>query len=40
MDQLRFKRRHIKEQVDVSDKELMELEKLEKQEGKSKLDDN
>lgn len=41
VDQLRFKRRHNKNQkVDVSDAELRELEKLEKQEGKSKLDDN
>ena len=40
-DQLRFKRRHNKNQkMDVSDAELRELEKLEKQEGKSKLDDN
>ncbi|MDE6607015.1 MAG: stage 0 sporulation family protein [Lachnospiraceae bacterium] len=39
--QLRFKRRHHKNQkMDVSDAELRELEKLEKQEGKSKLDDN
>ena len=39
--QLRFKRRHNKNQkMDVSDAELRELEKLEKQEGKSKLDDN
>ena len=40
-DQLKFKRRHNKNQkVDVADAELRELEKLEKQEGKSKLDDN
>ncbi len=41
VNQLKFKRRHNKNQkVDVSDAELRELEKLEKQEGKSKLDDN
>ena len=41
VDQLKFKRRHNKNQkMDVSDAELRELEKLEKQEGKSKLDDN
>lgn len=41
VDQLRFKRKHYKNnKVDVSDAELKELEKLEKQEGKSKLDDN
>lgn len=40
VDQLRFKRRHRKDKVDVNDAELKALEKLEKQEGKSKLDDN
>lgn len=41
VEQLRFKKRHHKEkQDDVTDAELKELEKLEKQEGRSKLDDN
>jgi cell fate regulator YaaT (PSP1 superfamily) len=41
VDRLRFKRRYRKDKVDVNDDaELKELEKLEKQEGKSKLDDN
>ena len=41
VEQLRFKKRHRKEkQDDVTDAELRELEKLEKQEGRSKLDDN
>ncbi|MBQ8188351.1 MAG: stage 0 sporulation family protein [Lachnospiraceae bacterium] len=40
VDRLRFKRRHRKDKMDVSDAELKALEKLEKQEGKSKLDDN
>lgn len=41
VSQLRFKRKAKKEKNDiVADKELKELEKLEKQEGKSKLDDN
>lgn len=41
VNQLKFKRRHNKNhKMDVSDAELRELEKLEKQEGKSKLDDN
>ena len=41
VEQLRFKKRHRKEkQDDVTDAELKELEKLEKQEGTSKLDDN
>lgn len=41
VDQLRFKRKHNKNnKVDVADAELKALEKLEKQEGKSKLDDN
>ncbi|MCI8948068.1 MAG: stage 0 sporulation family protein [Lachnospiraceae bacterium] len=40
VDQLRFKRRHNKrDRVEVDD-ELKALEKLEKQEGKSKLNDN
>lgn len=40
VDQLRFKRRHNKrDRVEVDD-ELKALEKLERQEGKSKLDDN
>ena len=41
VEQLRFKKRHRKEkQDDVTDAELKELENLEKQEGRSKLDDN
>jgi len=41
VDQLRFKRKHNKNnKIDVADAELKALEKLEKQEGKSKLDDN
>lgn len=41
VEQLRFKKRHRKEKQDeVTDAELKELEKLEKQEGRSKLDDN
>lgn len=40
VDQLRFKRKHRNNRVDVQDEELKALEKLEKQEGKSKLDDN
>ena len=41
VEQLRFKKRHRKEkQDDVTDAELKELEKLEKQEGRTKLDDN
>lgn len=40
VDQLRFKRRHRKDKSDVGDAELKALEKLEKQEGKSKLNDN
>ena len=40
VDRLRFKRRYRKDKMDVSDAELKALEKLEKQEGKSKLDDN
>ena len=37
---LRFKRKHKKEKVELSKEEMRELERLEKQEGKSKLDDN
>lgn len=37
VDQLRFKPRRKKEKIKVSDKELKELEDLEKKEGKSKL---
>lgn len=41
VEQLRFKRKHNKNtRVEVNDEELKKLEKLEKQEGKSKLDDN
>lgn len=41
VEQLRFKRKHNKNtKVEVNDEELKKLEKLEKQEGKSKLDDN
>jgi len=40
VEQLRFKRKHKKEHLELSDAELKELEKLEKLEGKSKLDDN
>ncbi|TCL56992.1 cell fate regulator YaaT (PSP1 superfamily) [Kineothrix alysoides] len=40
VDQLRFKKKHKNMKVEVSDEQLKELEKLEKQEGKSKLDDN
>ncbi len=40
VDQLRFKRKHRNNRVEVQDEELKELEKLEKQEGKSKLNDN
>ena len=40
VEQLRFKQKVKKEKVDISEKELKELEKLESQEGKSKLDDN
>ena len=38
--QLRFKRKHKNMRRGVNDEELKKLEKLEKQEGKSKLDDN
>lgn len=42
VDELKFKRRgnKNKQQSDVKDKELEDLEKLERKEGKSKLDDN
>lgn len=40
VEQLRFKRKHRNNKVDVQDEELKALEKLEKEEGKSKLDDN
>lgn len=40
ISQLKFKRKYKNTKVDVNDAELKELEKLEKQEGKSKLDDN
>lgn len=40
VEQLRFKRKHRKDKVEVKDEELKKLEKLEKQEGNSKLDDN
>jgi len=37
---LRFKRKHKKEKVELTKEEMRELERLEMQEGKSKLDDN
>lgn len=43
VDQLRFKRKHKKENIELKDEELKKLEKLEKLEkqgGSSKLDDN
>ena len=40
VEQLRFKRKRRSNKVEVQDEELKTLEKLEKQEGKSKLDDN
>ncbi len=41
VNQIRFKRKHNKRNnVEISDEDLKALEKLEKQEGKSKLDDN
>lgn len=40
VEQLRFKRKRRNNKLDVQDEELKTLEKLEKQEGKSKLDDN
>lgn len=40
VEQLKFKRKVKKEKLEITEKELKDLEKLEKQEGKSKLDDN
>lgn len=40
VEQLRFKRKHRNNKVDLQDEELKALEKLEKEEGKSKLNDN
>ena len=40
VEQLRFKRKHKHNKMDVQDEELKALEKLEKEERKSKLDDN
>ena len=41
VNRLRFKKRHNKkEKMDLTKEEMRELERLEKQEGKSKLDDN
>ena len=40
VDELKFRPRRMKEKGDVADKELKKLEALERQEGKSKLDDN
>ncbi len=40
VDELKFRPRRRKEKSDVADKELKKLEALERQEGKSKLDDN
>ncbi len=40
VEQLRFRRKHRNNKVELQDEELKELEKLEKEEGKSKLDDN
>lgn len=40
VSQLKFRRKHKNTKVDLSDEELKKLEKLEKQEAKSKLDDN
>ena len=40
VEQIRFRRKHKNHKVDVQDEELKVLEKLEKQEGKSKLNDN
>ena len=39
VDQLKFKPKRKKEKISV-DKELKQLEEMEKKEGKSKLDDN
>ena len=40
VEQLRFKRRHKHNKIEVQDEEIKELEKLEREEGRSKLDDN
>ena len=40
VEQLRFKRKHRHNKVDVQDEELKALEKLEREERRSKLDDN
>lgn len=40
VDELKFRPRRRKDKSDISDKELKKLEALERQEGKSKLDDN
>ena len=40
VEQLRFRRKHKHNKVDVQDEALKKLEKLEKEESKSKLDDN
>ena len=40
VSQLRFRRKHKNMKMEVNDEELKKLEKLEKPEGKSKLDDN
>lgn len=40
VDELKFRPRRRKDKGDISDKELKKLEALERQEGKSKLDDN
>ena len=40
VEQLKFKPRRKKEKLNLNDKELKELKALEKEEGKSKLDDN
>ena len=40
VDELHFKKHHRKDRIDVNDAELKELEKLEKQEGKSKLNED
>ncbi len=40
VDELKFRPRRRKEKGDIADKELKKLEALERQEGKSKLDDN
>ena len=40
VEQLKFKPRRKKEKLNLNEKELKELKALEKDEGKSKLDDN